>query len=430
MRALKLILLAPYACVIISTCLIIGSYDAYGLEIIGFGDSITKGTPYVEGTGGKGRRVGGYEPELEELLNNAGVNEAYVYNWGLGGENTLSGALRFSSVLEEHPEADYVLILEGTNDESQFGVDTTIRHLELMIHEVQDRGMKPVIGTLPPDTGNGSDKERMVHSEYNPAIKELAEETGTILADQYAALNPNWGSLTGDGTHPNRAGYEIMAQVWFEVISFPEATTKAADGVGDTFAVVNGVIDPNHFPTYYYFEYGDTTAYGYKTPIMDAGSEKAEIAASVSLDELSENTIYHFRLDAYNSQNTVYGEDLTFQTEEAPSSSKCFIATAAYGSELEPQVIVLKRLRDEYLLQTKWGQAFVNLYYRLSPPAAKFISNHPFARGVVRAGLYPLVGIGSLMVNKPIAGISSLLSILLGLPILTYHILWRRRFSQ
>ena len=61
--------------------------------IIAFGDSITKGTPYVEGRYGNGRRTGGYEPPLEELLAEIG-RTAYVLNHGLGGENTANGMFR------------------------------------------------------------------------------------------------------------------------------------------------------------------------------------------------------------------------------------------------------------------------------------------------------------------------------------------------
>jgi len=69
----------------------------------------------------------------------------------------------------------------------------------------------------------------------------------------------------------------------------------------------------------------------------------------------------------------------------------CFIATAAYGSPLAPQVRHLRTFRDRYLVPYPLGHWFVELYYRYSPPLAEVLRQHDDLRAVVRTGLQPLI---------------------------------------
>jgi uncharacterized repeat protein (TIGR01451 family) len=73
------------------------------------------------------------------------------------------------------------------------------------------------------------------------------------------------------------------------------------------------------------------------------------------------------------------------------SDSDCFIATAAYGSMLEPRVVALRQFRDRYLERTALGRAFIRFYYRHSPPVAAVIAEHEWLRFLVRMLLTPLV---------------------------------------
>jgi len=78
--------------------------------------------------------------------------------------------------------------------------------------------------------------------------------------------------------------------------------------------------------------------------------------------------------------------------EEVQSGDgRCFIATAAYGSYLDPHVKALRTFRDRSLMTSWAGRAFVGLYYRWSPPAAELIRRHEAARRATRWALTPLV---------------------------------------
>jgi len=77
--------------------------------------------------------------------------------------------------------------------------------------------------------------------------------------------------------------------------------------------------------------------------------------------------------------------------------SGCLIATAAFGSELTPQVQYLRNFRDNYILTTASGSAFMNafnsVYYSFSPQVADYERGHSWLQATVKAALYPLFGI-------------------------------------
>jgi hypothetical protein len=89
----------------------------------------------------------------------------------------------------------------------------------------------------------------------------------------------------------------------------------------------------------------------------------------------------------------------------------CFIATAAWGSYLDPHVQVLRDFRDRVLLASGMGRALVDLYYRHSPPLAAVIGRHEGLRMATRWALTPVV----LSVEYPLAAGSLVILALAGL---------------
>ena len=73
------------------------------------------------------------------------------------------------------------------------------------------------------------------------------------------------------------------------------------------------------------------------------------------------------------------------------NNKHCFIATACYGTPSANEVMTLRHFRDECLLTNPVGTIFVNTYYKVSPPMADFIREHPMLRNIVRQTLKPLI---------------------------------------
>ena len=79
----------------------------------------------------------------------------------------------------------------------------------------------------------------------------------------------------------------------------------------------------------------------------------------------------------------------------------CLIATAAYGTEMAPQVQFLREIRDNTVLSTSSGAAFMTgfnqLYYSFSPTIADMERENPMFQEAVRAFITPMVSTLSIM---------------------------------
>lgn len=73
------------------------------------------------------------------------------------------------------------------------------------------------------------------------------------------------------------------------------------------------------------------------------------------------------------------------------SGSQCFIATAAYGSYLDPHVVTLRRFRDDVMLTNVLGERMVAFYYRHSPEFAEIIADSEILKSAVRILLTPII---------------------------------------
>jgi peptide/nickel transport system substrate-binding protein len=87
----------------------------------------------------------------------------------------------------------------------------------------------------------------------------------------------------------------------------------------------------------------------------------------------------------------------TNSTNGGTAPSGCLIATAAFGSELTPQVQFLRGFRDNHILSTAAGASFMSVfnsaYYSFSPQVADYEREQPWLQATVKTAVYPLFGI-------------------------------------
>ncbi len=106
-----------------------------------------------------------------------------------------------------------------------------------------------------------------------------------------------------------------------------------------------------------------------------------------------ENSINSFTIAGEGTQPlSVPSKDATAET---PEGGGCLIATATFGSELAPQVQQLRELRDETVLQTESGTAFMmqfnQFYYSFSPTIADLERENPAFKEAVKVTITPLL---------------------------------------
>ena len=98
-------------------------------------------------------------------------------------------------------------------------------------------------------------------------------------------------------------------------------------------------------------------------------------------DDLDNETLVEpkavFKPSISNSASNSTSSSLNSKPQQTAPTKKegCYIATAVYGSYDAPQVVTLRKFRDETLSNTVFGRWFIRTYYRLSPPIAEKLKN-------------------------------------------------------
>jgi lysophospholipase L1-like esterase len=157
---------------------------------------------------------------LGKLTERYGGQQISVINEGFGGELATRSHDRFETALSSHhPEA--VLLMHGVNDLNGIRdgrVQTTVDALEDLVKMARQAGLSTFVATLPPLGPGGKAGCPECVPPFNDRLRSMASVKGAILVDVHSAWGNGAGLMGADGIHPTEAGYEVIADAFFEAI--------------------------------------------------------------------------------------------------------------------------------------------------------------------------------------------------------------------
>lgn len=121
--------------------------------------------------------------------------------------------------------------------------------------------------------------------------------------------------------------------------------------------------------------YSAKTVYSPSKPVTTTAAESTSVSKVTSAPK---TTSQRTTSSTYSRPSTSY------QPKLQPRNEGCYIATMAYGDYDHPQVVELRKFRDECLLQSLFGRIFVHLYYWISPKMVAILKGHDYINSGIR----------------------------------------------
>ena len=239
-----------------------------------------------------------------------------------------------------------------------------------------------------------------IERTYSTLDNDLTNQnfTGILIGD----VSGNWGS-SGNGIQSLDAVGFSIEEVYSSADSIVSVPVKIDAGSGNIYAVDLVIsYDQNMVTALEVKKSTATTDFVMQVNLTTPGKIRIAMASLQPLSGLAELLNIDFKIIANPGEETIIEIDQAAAYEMLASaiqngkviidtSEGCFIATAAYGSYLDPHVWKLRNFRDQVLLQHSWGRWFVRQYYHYSPPVADLIAASDELRLLVRILLTPLV---------------------------------------
>ena len=191
-------------------------------RLVAFGDSLTEGK--IASVAGLRQLAfaSAYPGKLQtKLAARYTAQTITVANEGLGGERAEDGVKRLPGVLRAQ-RPDLVLLMEGVNDLNALGasgISRAANAMEDMVRMCKAQGLAVMLAGIPPQRPGGSKAGSVaLVAPYNERLRQVALAKGAEFVDIAAAFGGDLSLLSSDGLHPNEAGYERIAQTFYDRI--------------------------------------------------------------------------------------------------------------------------------------------------------------------------------------------------------------------
>ena len=226
-----------------------------------------------------------------------------------------------------------------------------------------------------------------------------------------------WNSMASIFVSPDYGNYEgeyeekKMQREWYQDLCNNQRFDRNAIGGGSTcadFRVISHTVGTTDegYPTLT-MKYSETNTYPELSgtyPMINyakqvyVGTDLWSIDVQTDKDDFSK---YQGGIFVLLDSFKIPASPPTQSSSNNDKGGGCLIATATYGSEMAPQVQQLRELRDNQLLQTASGTAFMNtfndFYYSFSPIIADYERENPLFKEAIKLAITPMISTLSLM---------------------------------
>ena len=191
-------------------------------KLLAFGDSLTEGKTSLAFAPMTLEFAESYSRKLQgKLAARYTAQTITVANEGLGGERAEEGVKRLPDALQNR-QPELVLLMEGANDLIALGATGPSRAaaaMDQMVKICKTRNLAVMLAGIPPQRPGGSRAGSVeLVAPYNERLREVARADRVEFVDIEAGFQGDLSLIGSDGLHPTDAGYERIAQTFYERI--------------------------------------------------------------------------------------------------------------------------------------------------------------------------------------------------------------------
>ena len=328
---------------------------------------------------------------LLALVNPRGATSSYYFEWGTtdsyGNQTSLQRIT--SDLLNNHAISERLTGLQSDRTyhyrlyiQNSYGV--TISE-DNTFHTLGASNNPPTI----PSNPSPSNGETEVFDCVSFSWTSTDPEGGNVNYNLYLGTTPSNMSViaTGPGTKLNSYNLSFETTYYWKVVSFDDQNNysdaspvwhfRTANGdypvivssgytnPTSSSVTLKGCINPRNLDTYYYFEYGTTTAYGEVTDVYSLEHSLNSSNVAINVNGLASGTEYHFRLVAFNEKGEKYGIDRSFSTSSgtsyqisasaSPSAGGSVTGAGSYAQNQTCQLVATPNSGYDFVKWTKNG---------------------------------------------------------------------------